>query len=73
MGPTATKSSGGVGQDGDGDDKSDAPNAESMSMRDDDRGKRPHTSPPGSPGGSDPSDGGGSRGGPQGPRGPQDP
>eukprot|EP00959_Pyramimonas_sp_CCMP1952_P021949 461640-Pyramimonas_sp.AAC.1 len=74
-GPTgmpATKSSGEAGQGGEGDDKSDAPNTEIVSSREDDHGKRPRGSPPGSPGGSDPSDGGGGRRGPQGPGGPRD-
>eukprot|EP00959_Pyramimonas_sp_CCMP1952_P032476 681562-Pyramimonas_sp.AAC.1 len=69
---TATKSSGDAGQGGDGDDKSDAPNTEIVSLHEDDRGRKPRGSPPGSPGGSDPSEGGGGRREPQGPGGPHD-
>eukprot|EP00959_Pyramimonas_sp_CCMP1952_P195555 4088707-Pyramimonas_sp.AAC.1 len=57
-GLTATKSSGNAGQGGEGDDKSDAPNAEIVSSHEDDRGRGPRGSPPGSPGGSGPPDGG---------------
>eukprot|EP00959_Pyramimonas_sp_CCMP1952_P432768 9062790-Pyramimonas_sp.AAC.1 len=53
---TATKSSGDAGQGGDGDDESDAPNTEIVSLHEDDRGRRPRGSPPGSPGGPDPSE-----------------
>eukprot|EP00959_Pyramimonas_sp_CCMP1952_P310028 6488042-Pyramimonas_sp.AAC.1 len=69
-GMTATKSPGNDGQGGDGDDKSEAPNNEIASSHEDDRGRRPRGSPPGSPGGSDPSHGGGGRRGLQGPGGP---
>eukprot|EP00959_Pyramimonas_sp_CCMP1952_P279992 5853794-Pyramimonas_sp.AAC.1 len=69
---TATESSGEAGQGGEGDDDSDALNNEIVSSHEQDRGKRPRGSPPGSPGRSDPSDGGGGRRGPQGPGGPHD-